>query len=223
MTGHGQPRVRALWTDFGGVLTPSAEDSTRTFCDHVGVAPDVMGRAVLTVAAGYGTKDAMEPLDTPLVTEAEWARQVEKVLDRDFGVRADLSDFGAVWFADRPVTLEWLEWLREVRGQGVFVGLLSNMPPSWEPYWRRMVPPEGLFDGIVVSHLAGCRKPSARIFEIAAEAAGAAPGECLLVDDMPVNCDGARAAGWQAVRFTEAASAIAATARALGLEPPASA
>ncbi|WP_225846216.1 HAD family phosphatase [Streptomyces sp. HPF1205] len=215
-----EPRpVRAVWTDFGGVLTPSGDESTRAFCAHVQVAPEMLRKAVMKVTARYGTEDAMEPLDTPLVTEKEWAAQVERVLAEDFGVTADLRDFGAVWFADRPVVQEWLDWLRRLKAHGLFVGMLSNMPPGWDPYWRRMVPPEGLFEQVVVSHRAGARKPMRRIFEIAAEAAGATPGECLLVDDMPVNCEGAVAAGWRAVRFTDPAQAIAEVAALLDLDP----
>ena len=43
---------------------------------------------------------------------------------------------------------------------------------------------------------------------LAADRAGVTPEECLLVDDLAANCEGAAAAGWQAVHFTDTAAAI---------------
>lgn len=200
--------VKAVWTDFGGVLTPPAIDSLRSFSELVGVAPEQLGTAMFAVAQSYGTDDPMEPLDTPLVDEAEWSRQVERELSARFGVEADLSGFSEKWFRDRPPNTAWLEHLRTLRERGLFVGMLSNMVPGFDPYWRRMAPPEGLFDDLVLSYQVGTRKPRREIFELAAERAGTAPGQCVLVDDLPPHCEGARAAGWQAVHFTSAEDAI---------------
>jgi putative hydrolase of the HAD superfamily len=199
--------VEAVWTDFGGVLTPPAEDSMLAFCAKVGIATHVLGSAVTAVAAYYGQRDPMAPLDIPLVSEHAWARQVERVLARDFALEVDLGDPGEAWFADRPVNLDWLSYLDRLRAKGVFVGLLSNMVPTWNRHWQRMVPHD-FFDAVVLSHEVGFRKPAPEIFAHAARVAGVRADACVLIDDLAVNCAGAEAAGWRAIEFTGNAHAI---------------
>lgn len=192
----------AVWTDFGGVLTPPVHETFQSFQERFGVPTHALKEAMAEVGRGYGT-DSMGPLDIPLVDEPTWAKQVEEVLADQYGLVADLSDFGERWFDGRPPNHQWVDYLRSVRDRGVFVGMLSNMPPAWERQWRRMVP-EALFDGIVVSHKAGSRKPEPEIFAAAQALAGRPASRCLLVDDLAVNVAGALAAGWQAVLFTDA-------------------
>jgi putative hydrolase of the HAD superfamily len=131
---------------------------------------------------------------------------VAAVVLADSGVAVDLSRFGERWFAGRPPNHSWVRRLREFRERGVFVGLLSNMPPSWDEQWRRMVSPE-LFDDVVLSFQVGSRKPDPEIFALAVRRCGVPAEECVLVDDLPENCAGARATGWQAVHFTDADAA----------------
>lgn len=210
----------AIWTDFGGVLTPPVGESVARFCGAAGLEPDVFQAAMRAVAERNGVRDAMAPLDTPLITQQTWERQMAEAVTAITGEPADLSDFPERWFADRAVNDSWVGWLRGRHRDGGFVGLLSNMPPAWDPYWRRMAPPDGLFTDVVLSFQVGCRKPEPAIFALAARRAGRDPGDCVLVDDLPANCDGARAAGWRAVRFTDTASAAAELdALSLGARP----
>lgn len=208
MTDAQRPPIRAVWTDFGGVLTPPVGQTLAAFCRRIGVPPAAYLDAWWRVTVGYGTDDIMEPLDTPLVIEREWLRQVGAILRADHGITLRLTTMADAWFDDRETNDAWVRRLRQLRADGLFVGLLSNMVPSWDAHWRRMVDPD-LFADVVLSFQVGCRKPGPRIFELAARRAGLDPRECLLVDDMAKNCDGARAAGWQALQFTDTDAAIA--------------
>jgi putative hydrolase of the HAD superfamily len=199
--------IKAVWSDFGGVLTPPLNHTMSIFCHEVGVPVESFLTAMRTVGDCFGT-DPMAPLDTPLVSEEEWARQMEAVLRTDHLATVDLSDFGTKWFTDRETNEHWLEYLRWLRAGGMFVGMLSNMVPSWDRHWREMVSPES-FDDLVMSFQVGCRKPEREIFDLAAAKAGARPAQCVLVDDIEANCAGAREAGWQAVHFTDTTRAIA--------------
>jgi putative hydrolase of the HAD superfamily len=206
LPGATRSQITAVWTDFGGVLTPPVAETMAAFAARIGARPDQLRDAMEQVGRDLGT-DMMAPLDIPLLTEQQWSRRVERVLRERFGVTADLSDFGAHWFEGRPANQEWVDFLLALRRGGWFVGMLSNMVPSWEEHWRRMVPVADLFDAIVSSYQVGVRKPDAGIFHLAAERAGTAPERCVLVDDLEVNCAGARAAGWHAVHFRDAAQA----------------
>ena len=161
------------------------------------------------VARTYGTDDLMEPVETgSLEGEREWAAKVERELQDSHGIDADLSDFGERWLSGCRPNAEWIDYLRSLRGRGLYVGMISNLMPSFEPHWRAIAPPEELFDGLVLSCEAGVRKPQPEVFELAARESGTAPADCLLVDDVESHCEAARAAGWAAVHFTEAADAI---------------
>ncbi|MET8778047.1 HAD-IA family hydrolase [Nocardia sp. NPDC050713] len=198
----------AIWSDFGGVLTPPVAETFAAFCAKTGLAPDPLRRAIAEVTATFGTEDMMLPLDTPLIGEDEWLDLVRAALRRQ-GVHTAVPSLAETWFDGRKANAQWDDALRRYRSAGHFVGMLSNMPPAWEAHWRRMVVAEELFEEIVNSAQVGCRKPDPEIFELAAARAGVEPNRCVLIDDLPQNCAGARAAGWRAVLFRDAATATA--------------
>jgi putative hydrolase of the HAD superfamily len=218
MAGTRGP-VRAVWTDYGGVLTPPVAKTLEPFCARLGVPSAALLTAMRHVARDCGAgDDIMAPLDTPLLTQETWERRMEEALATHSGIHVDLGDYPARWFADRAVNQPWLDTLRRLRRQGVFIGLLSNMPPAWDPHWRPAVPPEGLFDAVVLSYESGCRKPEPEIFRLAAERAGVPGEQCVLVDDLAINCTGAEQAGWHAVQFVDAADATARVETLIGAD-----
>ena len=208
--------VKAVWTDFGGVLTPPLSVTFNAFCTKTGLDPAPLMAATMKVTARYGTDDIMLPLDTPLVSEDEWLAQVRAVLREEHGVDADIDNFAAAWFGDRPANQGWLDRLRELRDSGLFVGLISNMPPAWDQHWRRMVDPAGLFDEVLLSFEVGFRKPDRRMFDLAVQRTGIAAEHSVFVDDLARNCDGATQAGWRAIHFTDTESAVERLAALLG-------
>ncbi|ANP48284.1 putative hydrolase of the HAD superfamily [Streptomyces griseochromogenes] len=194
----------AVWTDFGGVLTPPISHTMASFCKAQGLDPQALGQALEKVTARYGTRDVMEPIDTPLVSEEEWLAQISEVLAADHGITGKrLTTLADTWFDGRETNHAWVSVLRGARAAGAFVGMLSNMVPTWDAHWRRMVDADELFDDVLLSFEAGRRKPSPGMFALAAERAGADPADCVLVDDLAHNCAGAEAAGWQAIHFTD--------------------
>lgn len=198
---------RAVWTDFGGVLTPPVAHTMSRFCRRIGVSPDAFQKAMREVGAQFGT-DPMAPLDTPLITEDQWRLRIEAVLLASSGIRVDLRDFGETWFADRETNQPWIARLHQARADGALVGMLSNMPPAWDARWRRMVPPGDLFNEVVLSFQVGHRKPERAIFDHAAKRIGVEPARCVLVDDLAANCSGAVEAGWHAIHLTGTGAAI---------------
>lgn len=59
-----------------------------------------------------------------------------------------------------------------------------------------------LFDAVILSCNEGMTKPDPKIFALAAMRLGLTPEECIMVDDIKTNCDGARLAGMRAVVHT---------------------
>jgi HAD superfamily hydrolase (TIGR01509 family) len=90
--------------------------------------------------------------------------------------------------------------LAELKQQGAEMHTLSNYPV----WYRDIEGTLGLSRYVpwtFVSCLSGLRKPWPETFRSAAAAVGREPADCLLIDDIQENCEGARAAGMQALRF----------------------
>jgi putative hydrolase of the HAD superfamily len=202
------PEVKAVWTDFGGVLTPPISETFDAFCTKTEVPPEPLLTAILKVTASYGTDDVMLPIDTPLVTEEQWLREIGEVLEQEYQITLTLTTLADAWFGDRPVNEPWLAELRRLRANGIFVGLISNMVPAWDAHWRRMVDPSASFDEVLLSFEIGHRKPAREVFDLAIQASGIEPRHSVFVDDLAKNCTGAEEAGWQAIHFTDAPQAI---------------
>ncbi|SEF85912.1 putative hydrolase of the HAD superfamily [Thermomonospora echinospora] len=216
MNSSRKPAVKAVWTDFGGVVTPPISHTMESFCTRKDIDRDALFMAIIKVTESYGTDDYMEPIDTPLVTEREWLRQIGDILVAEHGLQGEYpTTLADDWFDGRETNHAWVEVLRGLRARGLFVGMLSNMVPTWDAHWRRMVDAGELFDDVVLSFEVGHRKPQRGMYDLAAKRAGVRPEECLLVDDTARNVEGARAASWQAVHFIDAESAGAELARLL--------
>ena len=204
-------RIRVVWVDFGGVLTSSVEDDLARVAARAGLSVEDLVGAMRRVA-GDG-RGLLEQLETGLVTEREWGRRVEEAL-RPKVSQVDLGEFGRHWHAGRAFNQDLYDALSALDGPKV--GMLTNTIGEWERHRAGMIPDLGVFDRVIRSHEVGVRKPQPEIYALAEEAFGSDPAECLLVDDLPVNCAAARARGWTAVHHVDTASTLARLRAALG-------
>ena len=93
------------------------------------------------------------------------------------------------------------ELIRELRGRGYHLFLLSNAPVRFAETMRfyRIF---DLFDGLMVSGPLKMEKPNREIFEYTLKTYALDPARSLFVDDVPENVAGARACGIDAYHFT---------------------
>lgn len=85
--------------------------------------------------------------------------------------------------------------------------LLSNtndMHARW--YRRQFAGTLRHFDGLVLSHEVGMRKPRAGIYEHCLRLMDCRPAECVFIDDIPANIVAARACGWHGIVYTDTAA-----------------
>ena len=190
--------TKYVWTDFGGVLTPPVSHTMRVFCQKYGLTESQLRAGFEAVAHNHNLTDPLELVDTPLMSEKEWLNEISEQVGGAFQLDTLADD----WFRDREPNASWVAYLHEIKAHGVKVGLISNMVPTWDSHWRAMLNEPDLFDDIVLSFEIGYRKPQRGIYEYAAELAGVNPAQCILIDDLARNCEGARAAGWDAIEFT---------------------
>jgi len=97
--------------------------------------------------------------------------------------------------------------IRDLRAAGHTLHYLSNMPVPYADHLARTHPLHEWFESGLFSGRVKQIKPGAEIFSLAERHFGARPEELLFLDDHPANIDAALARDWQAVLFTDAASA----------------
>lgn len=73
-----------------------------------------------------------------------------------------------------------------------------------------------MFDVVVESSKAGCRKPETRFYEIACEALDVAADRCVFLDDLGINLKPARAMGMATIKVADPDVALADLAAILG-------
>ncbi len=182
--------MKGLLVDYGGVLTTNVFDSMRTFCEDEGLAPDTVRRLFRDSPDAL---DTVRSLETGGLTEDEFGRRLGGLLGLPPERHDGLVDrmFGHVREDEAMV-----EALRRARARGMRTGLISNSM-GVDRYDRSSFPE--LFDGVVISGDVGMHKPQPEIFRLGCDRVGLAPGECIFVDDLRENCEGAEAVGMTAV------------------------
>jgi epoxide hydrolase-like predicted phosphatase len=199
--------VRGLLVDYGGVLTSNVFDSFREFCAAEGLDPEAIKRLFREDPRAV---QFVRGLETGDCTQEDFEEGFGELLDIDD--RAGLVDrmFGGV----RPDE-EMMGALRRARAAGIRTGLVSNS--MGEGRYDRASFGE-LFDGVVISGEVGLHKPQPEIFLLGAERAGVEPEECVFVDDLRENCEGAEAVGMTAVLHRGADTTLPTLERLLGIE-----
>lgn len=170
--------IKALIFDCFGVL----------YRDNLSLLYDVV-----PIEKHQALQDIIRASDYGYLSREEYYENVAELADKD---AADIRE---------------IEKRQHVRDEGMIaysqtfrskykVGLLSNIDSATI---RRYLPDiEQLFDGFIVSGDVGVTKPSQEIFELMAMRLGLRPEECLMIDDLLKNVEGAQSAGMRAVLFT---------------------
>jgi putative hydrolase of the HAD superfamily len=189
--------MRGLLVDFGGVLTTNVFESFRAFCADEGLDPDAIKRVFRDQPAAVRLVRALEVGD---LSEDEFGEAFGELLGlpRRTGLLERM--FGHL----RPDPA-MVEAVRRARRQGVRTGLVSNSMGTRR--YDRSTFPE-LFDGVVISGEEGMYKPQPEIFRLGAERVGLPPEDCVFVDDLRENCEGAEAVGMTAVLHRGADSTL---------------
>jgi putative hydrolase of the HAD superfamily len=132
---------------------------------------------------------------TPRDFHAEFCRRAGLSLEYDAFVRQWCEVFEPI-----PGMEALLRGLAPV----VTLGLLSDTDRLHFPYCQATFPFVGRIPDPVVSYEVGATKPAPAMYAAAVDAVGVPPANCLFVDDLQRNVDGAIAFGMQAVLFTGA-------------------
>jgi epoxide hydrolase-like predicted phosphatase len=188
----------AVFFDFGGVLTTSVWDSFAAFLRSEGLEPDKIKNLFRHDPEALAD---LRGLETGELTEGEF--------ETKFGRRLGLKDPEGLidsMFAGMQPDTAMVAAVKELRGARLLTGLISN---SWSTsHYDRQLLTE-LFDTSVISAEVHLHKPLPEIYLLATDRLGVEPAQCIFVDDLRENCDGAEAVGMTAVRHRTAPETIA--------------
>lgn len=121
------------------------------------------------------------------------------------------------WYEHLPEIDGMRELLHDIKAQGRGLYLLSNISCGFAQGYASVLALRSLlssFDGLVFSGPLGMVKPQREIFRHLLDTYGLRAEDCVFVDDSPINVEGARRAGIDAILFEGNAED---TRRALGV------
>jgi putative hydrolase of the HAD superfamily len=200
--------IRAIVSDFGGVLTSPMTESFVGVLDSSGVSIEELGKAMMALTEREGSNPLFD-LETGQVSVATFMGRLSDQLSAQVGTEVDLDGFGERYFGHLKPNERLIDHMRGLRERGYKMAICTNNIREWEALWRRMLPVDEIFEVVVDSAFVGSRKPDPRIYEITLERLGAPPEATLFIDDIEVNCEGARRLGMHAIRFRSTDQTIA--------------
>lgn len=122
--------------------------------------------------------------------------QVAEIVGRS---EAEIADYVA---HEHQLNTTLTALIREEIKPAYKVGLLSNIGREWMDDFFSKHQLHELFDEVVLSGEEGVTKPSPVIFELMASRLGLSTSDCLMIDDILENCEGAERAGMEAIHYT---------------------
>jgi putative hydrolase of the HAD superfamily len=193
--------IRAVLFDFGGVISSSPFEAFAHLESERGLP------------AGFiRTVNATDP-DTNA-----WAQ-----LERG---EVDVETFGSLWSAEAEALGHELDGRLvlgrlggEIRPQMVAAiracqtayktaCLTNNFTRAESVLSVEVAAVYALFDAVLESRVLGVRKPDPRFYQLACEALGVEPDECVFLDDLGVNLKPARALGMHTIKVTDPDAAL---------------
>jgi len=196
-------KIECCVFDFGGVMSPAL------YPDLVKPIAEGLGIEWNRIIDGY--RKYRQRMDGDLIT----LREMYSMIFADIGVDVPEDAFAKILEADTATYFarneDTLAWMRELKSAGFKIGILTNMNTPFSRHFKRVFADfVELADALVVSGEEHLFKPMREIYEVAAKRLGIEPAKICFFDDVEENCQGARNAGWNAIRF----SGVAATKKA---------
>jgi len=194
--------IRAALFDFGGVILSSPFEAFNAYEQEVGLPQDTIRR-----------------LNSTDPDSNAWARFERGELDAAGFVSVFESEaLGHGFEVDATRILAGLrgtvrpEMVTAVEecGRRLRTAMLTNnfRDPAATHTDPAIAAVYDMFDHVIESSVVGVRKPELKFYEIACEALGVAPQECVFLDDLGVNLKPARAMGMTTIKVTDPSVAI---------------
>jgi putative hydrolase of the HAD superfamily len=200
--------IRAVVSDFGGVLTAPLNTAFLRIQDDLGITPADFRAAMIAATE----KDGVHPLyqlERGEISEQAFLAALERRLAPLLGREVTLHGFGERYLGALDPNDELFAYYRRLHERGIRLALLTNNAREWEPHWRAKLPIDDIFETVVDSSFVGLRKPDPRIYGVVLERLALPAEACAFVDDLERNVDAARALGFHAIHFRDTEQVVA--------------
>jgi len=179
-----------LW-DFGGVIFTSPFESFNLYEAANGLPVDF----IRTLNATNPDTNAWARFERRELSVPDFTSAFESEAQAAGHTVDAVAVLGALKGEVRP---EMLAAIDAIKKAGLMnAGLTNNFSPMDELDWL------GKFDFIIESSKAGVRKPDPRFYEIACDALGVLPTDCVFLDDLGVNLKPAKAMGMTTIKVVD--------------------
>jgi putative hydrolase of the HAD superfamily len=214
-----QSMIEAAIFDYGGVISSPLFRGV----DHFEIDMGYPAGSILELLfgeSGYLGPGDGDPCDGAAPPEAaavthDWhrletgelslAEYLDGVMERAPAVLGKPLDLEAYqrFGREMPIGVHWpvVHRIRDLKGAGLRLALLTNNVREFGDTWRSMFPVDELFEVVVDSSAVGMRKPDHRIYRLTCERVGVEPRAAVFVDDNRDNIEAAREVGMEAVHF----------------------
>ncbi len=206
-------RRPALIFDFGNVI---AHFDFSIAGARLGEPLGMAGSAFIEHVRALGLAQVLRKLESGQITGEVFSRAVLDMAGLDLSHEQFVAAWVDIFSLNEPVA----RLIRGLKAKGYPLVLGSNTNDLHFTFFREKFA-EALspFDRLVVSFEVGHVKPAREFYLACAEAAEVPHGDCVFIDDMEENVEGARAAGLGAVHYRDLPS-LRADLLALGVELP---
>ena len=182
-------RQPALIFDFGNVL---AFFDYRRAMERLGAPVGLSGRQVMDQLHAGSFLDDLKSYERGETTAAEFARAVAGGLGLDLDADAFARAWGDIFELNESIA----PLIRELKAAGYRLVLGSNTNDIHAAHFRRQFDEVlGQFDALILSYEVGHSKPSPEFYHACVAAAGLPADQCIFIDDLPENIEGAQQAG----------------------------
>jgi putative hydrolase of the HAD superfamily len=199
--------IQAIVSDFIGVLTTPIAGVFTQFQEQAGIPPEALRVALQRATKRMGINPLFE-MECGRMSEAEFLHTLEEELRVELGRDVSMHAFTDHYWAGLSHNEGLVAFLRDARGAGYRLALLTNNVQEWEPRWRPKWPIDELFETVVDSGFVGMRKPDREIYELTLSRLDLPAHACVFIDDLEHNVVAAREIGLHAVHFRDTEQAI---------------
>jgi len=198
--------VELVIFDLGGVVVHSESDQL------IHQVAQLLGRTLDDVQQAVYDRELLEPFEVGAITPEAYYE----------GLRARLAmpwtyaQFVQAWngiLSENPGVVALVRRLKSSHR----LAALTNTNALHLDYIKSACPAIALFDWLVASCEAGCRKPQSQIYHLVLRQTGVEPPAAVFIDDRPEFVEAGRAVGLRAIRFEHVAQ-VEQALRAEGLD-----
>ena len=218
MKNQSTPTIKAIFWDFGGVLTTGPFGAFKRFELENNLPPDFIRR----VNATDPDTNAWARLERGEIDLEEFDRAFEAETRRAGHPIGGLRILGLIAGDLRP---EMVDVLRRCKPHFINACLTNNIGAGdrggFGPAGERAAQYQkimALFNFVLESSKAGVRKPDPRFYEMACKMAAVEPRQAVFLDDLGINLKPARAMGMTTIKVADPGTAIRELQSVVGID-----